>query len=81
MFMTAKYIRTSDNQIIIFQAGLKHSEFGHFNPVSAGFVRFGVDANGSMAYDCYGKSESLRLESAPDDSWLATRWIVNPNTY
>ena len=33
-----KYIKTKDNQIVIFPASFQHSQFKHLDPVSAGFI-------------------------------------------
>ena len=75
--ITAKYIRAKGNSIIVFSAALKHSEFKHFNPVSAGFVDFGVDRDGKMETWCYGKSESLGLQNHEDDDKLVRMQILN----
>lgn len=74
--MTTKYIKDKRDNIIVFPATMKHSEFKHFEPVSAGFISFGVDREGNPSCTCYGKSESLDLESDPIDTWLAERQIV-----
>ena len=37
MFRT-KYMRTKDNEIIVFGEIMQHSDFRNFNPVSAGFI-------------------------------------------
>ncbi len=58
-----KYIRTKDNEIIIFGEIMQHSDFRDFNPVSAGFISFGINENGNPTCSCYGHSVSLRLES------------------
>lgn len=75
--MTAKYIKTASNRMIVFSASLKHSDFRNFNPVSAGFISFGVDKEGNPDCSCYGKSESLDIESHADDTMLAKRHILD----
>lgn len=67
-----KYIRTKDDEIIIFGEIMNHSDFGHFNPVSAGFISIGVNKDGNPTCSCYGHSISLRLDSEPErDTYLA----------
>ena len=74
--MTPKYIRTSNNCIIVFSGAMKHSDFKHMNPVSAGFISIGVDKDGNPDCSCYGKSESLGLESDEQDSMRAKLQII-----
>ncbi len=71
-----KYIRTRDNEIIIFSEIMNHSDFIRFNPVSAGFISIGVDNNGNLTCGCYGESISLGLKSDPEqDTLLAKRQL------
>ena len=74
--MKVKYIKTKDNKIIVFSALQDHSEFAHFEPVSAGFISFGIDKNRNPDCTCYGKSVSLKLSSMQDDTLLAKRQIL-----
>lgn len=37
------------------------------NPVSAGFISFGIDEDGNPTCKCYGKSISLGLESHEEE--------------
>ena len=68
-----KYVRTKEyNQIIIFPTLTNHSEFANLGIISAGFCY--VDG-ATESVECSGKSVSLRLESLPDDSKLATLQI------
>jgi len=62
-----KYIRTQDDEIIIFGEIMNHSDFKHWNPKSAGFVSMGIDQNGNLSLSCYGESVSLNLKSNPDE--------------
>jgi hypothetical protein len=62
-----KYIRTQDDEIIIFGEIMNHSEFKHWNPKSAGFVSMGIDQNGNPSLSCYGESVSLNLKSNPEE--------------
>lgn len=75
--MHTKYIRTSDGTIIVFPATMKHSKFSHFDPVSAGFISFGLNENRNPSCTCWGESESLKLKSDPDDTRKAQFQIVN----
>ena len=49
--------------LIVFSPAMKHSEFKNMSPTSAGFISFSVDEDGNPSCSCYGKSESLDLES------------------
>ena len=84
MYLKQKYIRTKNNEIIVFPELLQHSEFKHFEPVSAGFISIGVRTikSGEQTYPetycrCYGESVSLRLKSREEeDTMLANRHIL-----
>jgi hypothetical protein len=68
----AKYIKTKDKEIIVFGEIMVHSDFRHFNPISAGFIYFGNDKDGNPSCSCHGKSISLGLESdEEEDTFLA----------
>jgi len=72
-----KYIKTDCKQIIVFSNYHTHDEFSKFNPISAGFISFGVDRNGNLSCTCYGESISLRLKSDPEtDTELARKQIL-----
>lgn len=72
---TVKYIRTKDNEIIIFGEIMQHKEFKEFDPISAGFISIGVKG-GNPDCTCYGESISLHLKSIPDeDTKLARRQL------
>lgn len=62
-----KYIKTESNEIIMFGEIMLHSEFKHMNPVSAGFVSFGLNENGHLTCSCYGGSISLGLSSDEEE--------------
>lgn len=74
--LKTKYIRTKDNDIIVFPAGISHDFFQHLKPISAGFIAFGVDDGEQPTVHCYGGSDSLGLESSPDDSRIARQRIL-----
>jgi hypothetical protein len=66
-----KYIRTRDNRIIVFSGLFNHSDFRNYNPISAGFIMFEGFATDTPRCVCYGRSISLDLHSAEDDTRLA----------
>jgi len=74
-----KYIKTGNNQIIIFSSRFQHSEFKHFKPVSAGFISIGAEGRSDPDISCYGESVSLGLKSDPIDTELAKRQFLNYN--
>ena len=72
-----KYIRTYENEIIVFPDLLEHKEFTQFNPISAGFVFIDTDEQNKPTIECYGQSYSLGLKSRlAEDSALARRQIL-----
>jgi len=72
-----KYVKTKNNRIIVFNECFFHSEFTRFEPVSAGFISFGIDSKtGNPTCSCYGESISLGLKSEEIDSDLAKRQIL-----
>ena len=68
----AKYIKTKDKEIIVFGEIMVHSDFKNMNPISAGFISFGINEEGNPTCSCYGESISLRLPSdEEEDTFLA----------
>lgn len=68
----AKYIKTKNNDIIVFGEQMMHSDFKHMNPVSAGFIYFGLNEEGNVSCSCHGHSISLGLASEEEeDTFLA----------
>ena len=65
-----KYIKTKDNEIIIFWEIMQHSDFRNFHPVSAGFISFGINKEGNPTCSCYGESISLNMKSNPEDDTM-----------
>jgi hypothetical protein len=54
-----KYIKLPEyNSVIIFPQIIKHSDFRHKNPISAGFCYISKDK-----IECFGESVSLGLKS------------------
>ena len=76
-----KYIRTKDNEIIVFGELMQHSDFKHFDPISAGFISIGIGENGNPDCTCYGESISLNLKSMEDDTIIAKRQILGWNYF
>ncbi len=58
-----KYIKTKDKEIIVFGDIMVHSDFKHMDPISAGFISFGINEEGNPTCKCYGGSISLGLPS------------------
>lgn len=71
-----KYIRTKNNNIIVFSELQQHNEFKHFEPVSAGFIAIGVGKDGNPDCTCYGESVTLKLKSDEGDTKLAKKQIL-----
>jgi hypothetical protein len=63
-----KYIRTKDDEIIVFGEIMQHSDFKNFNPISAGFISFGINPESrNPDCSCYGHSISLGLSSNEEE--------------
>ena len=77
MFHNIKYIRTSNNEIVVFSGLLQHKTFKHMNPVSAGFISFGVNKQGNTSCSCYGNSVSLGLKSNEEEDTLLAKFQFN----
>lgn len=64
--------------IILFPPHLNHTDmanaFSHREVVSAGFVMQGEDGN----LVCYGRSDSLKVDSKPEDSVYANLLLHPP---
>ena len=68
----AKYIRTENNEIIVFGEIMQHKDFRNLRPVTAGMISFGIDKDRNPDCTCYGESVSLGLKSDPEvDTRLA----------
>jgi hypothetical protein len=66
-----KYVLTRELKIIVFPNLFPHTDFKSFNPISAGFIEFGVKDGKPFCY-CYGESIGLDLKSNSDvDTELA----------
>ena len=74
--LDVKYIRTKDDEIIVFPSSIFHSEFADWQPKSAGFISFGLSQKTkNPTCKCYGESLSLGLKSHEDDTELAQRQL------
>lgn len=78
MFKT-KYVITEDRTIIVFPEMIQHKEFASFNPISAGFIAFGVNGDGNPTCSCYGESISLGLQSNPERDTKIAKLQLNMN--
>jgi len=73
--MKAKYIIFEWNGLnvpVIFSPLIGHDEIqipATYKPVSAGFVQISFDFK---EYNCFGKSETLKLNSRKEDSEIVT---------
>jgi hypothetical protein len=76
MRLKQKYVITEHGEIIVFPEIIQHSRFRNFNPISAGFISFGLNEIGNPTCSCYGESYSLNLESRPEeDTVIAIRQL------
>ena len=72
-----KYIRTKDNQIVVFSCLINHSRFRALEPISAGFIRINTDKDGQVYCRCYGESITLDLKANEvEDTELARTQIL-----
>jgi hypothetical protein len=75
--MKAKYIKTSNDVIIVFSELLQHMEFESFAPKSAGFISIGASGRHAPEVTCYGESISLNIKSdKAEDTRLARKQIL-----
>jgi hypothetical protein len=75
--MKVKYIRTKEDEIIVFSELQQHSEFRMFNPVTAGFISIGAKDRHEPYCQCYGESISLKLKADEEkDTQLAMKQIL-----
>lgn len=75
--LKTKYVLTKDRVIIVFSELLQHKEFESFNPISAGFISFGVNKEGNPTCSCYGESISLGLQSDPERDTKIAKMQLN----
>lgn len=74
-FSDSKYIITKGGSAVIFSCEMKHSEFKHLDPISAGFVSFS-NVDGCTRCVCYDSSVSLGLKSREVDSDIIQNKIL-----
>jgi hypothetical protein len=77
MYLKQKYVITKRKVIIVFSELLQHSDFRHFDPISAGFISFGVNKEGNPTCNCWGESISLGLKSRPDEDTKIAKMQLN----
>jgi hypothetical protein len=77
-----KYIKTEDNQIIVFGVYYTHDRLKDLHPVSAGFISFGINNDGEIDCVCFGESISLGLKCDKIiDTELARKQILRTNYF
>ena len=75
--MIAKYVVTPQLEIFVFSSNVSHKSLINLNPISAGFIRFMLIEHNTVTCECFGRSESLQLESNPAmDTKLAKRFLL-----
>ena len=75
--MAQKYIITKNKDIIVFSETIQHSDFRKWEPISAGFITFGVNEYGDVTCSCHGRSVSLGLDSRPEEDTFIARLQLN----
>ena len=71
-----KYIKFKDKTVVVFPPHISHDDIrirGCGEPVNAGFVSFGVGEDGKTGFGCYGRSETLKLESDSNDEKIINK--------
>jgi hypothetical protein len=77
MELKQKYIITRNREIIVFPEMIQHSDFSDWEPISAGFISFGVNKDGNPTCSCHGRSISLGLDSRPEEDTLIAKLQLN----
>ncbi len=72
-----KYIITKNNVIIVFSELMNHSDFKRFDPISAGFISFGINKQGNPTCGCFGESISLNMKSRPEEDTVIAKRQLN----
>lgn len=72
-----KYIITKNNVIIVFSELMNHSDFKRFDPISAGFISFGINKQGNPTCGCWGESISLNMKSRPEEDTVIAKRQLN----
>lgn len=77
--MEFKYIIIDRIRPVLFAHGIEHiDEANKRNVTSAGFVQIMVTPAGGLSVRCFGRSESLNIDSEPArDSNIITRIAAN----
>lgn len=72
-----KYVKSKDNDIIVFGEHIQHTRFKYLEPVSAGFIKFQTNTStGAVQCECYGESIGLDLKCQEEDSKIAQMQIL-----
>ncbi len=80
-----KYLMIGEHKTpILFCPTLTHSQVarhmcGADSVKSAGFVSFGVDEKGEVSVSAHGSSESLKIDSAPEEDSRILQRLVAPD--
>ena len=77
MWVKVKYVITKNKEIIVFSELFNHSDFRDNDPISAGFISFGVNNQGNPTCSCYGESISLGLKSNPEEDTMIAKRQLN----
>jgi hypothetical protein len=81
--MQVKYIITNHNCFALFSDTASHADVArglHGHAVGAGFanIRAMADTPDSISVHCWGRSQSLKIESRPEDGQIITEDLNNP---
>ena len=72
-----KYLIIDRVKSVLFNHGIEHiDEANGRNVTSAGFCTIGVNAVGMLFIECYGRSESLNIDSNPERDAMIIRKIA-----
>jgi len=77
MYHKIKYIVTKNEVVVVFSELMQHSQFKHLEPISAGFISFGVNKQGNPSCSCYGESISLGLKSDEERDTILAKYQFN----
>ncbi len=56
---------------------MNHSDFKRFDPISAGFISFGINKQGNPTCGCFGESISLNMKSRPEEDTVIAKRQLN----
>ena len=61
---------------LLFSDMLSHADFRDYRPIRAGFVQIVIGEEGKIVVATFGKSQTLKLESAPEDGEIIRKQLV-----